>query len=732
MKNIVLSESLENYASGLDIICKVTKSEYEISSAPDFAKINILTLEEVRKLEEFNKIQNFNSDSCRWHIILSTSSGGYIICGDRKLDCFHALLKVFDRFGEQMCEYNVSRFKRLYENFDDFYGGFTRAADDFDLELHMVDTVRTGVECFEINTLYDDIPVQVRERKIHNDVYPWWCTYSPGLDMFYESKLFRGVYKEKMLNDNRKVLLKNAKLAKALGLDPVFTTFEPRIVPEKFFEKYPGLRGARVDWDAYSATPEYGLDPVNPKVLEHFQEMFSQLMEDVPDLALFEIWSQDSCASFPWADRSYMKRNGPTRYEDKPFHEIVNPLFIALRDTAKKYNPDTKVNLNLDWVYSLREKEELSVNLPDGVGLSFSFLNLYENNLPYEDKLRSLGDEYVQYIQDCAVHNWKFYGPLVGFPLPRMVYNRLKAVLSKNVHNFTFRGGLCTRVYVPDYINNEVIREIKYNANMDIESFLRKQAERFTTNKEEADILYYVWDMCDKFHDEYMKSRGIPGTNEGLHWTCSLLVSPRTLFRKLVWPIVPDRTILDFSETRYYKPNMFFSYDEDPSWDDMSYFNLKPMTSDKVLKYVSESCSNVLLPLLEDVVAKINMLGDGMCDYLRDLRDRIECFLCIISTEKSLCRTQYLTHLYVNSDDVEEKTEFKKQIREEMLVEIENLKRFIKLLDTSKSVLIPTTSGEETVYMFKTPMTSPLKRKLIVMEKHLDDEPGGYALENNN
>ena len=72
-----------------------------------------------------------------------------------------------------------------------------------------------------------------------------------------------------------------------------------------------------------------------------------------------------------------------------------------------------------------------------------------------------------------------------------------------------------------------------------------------------------------------------------------------------------------------------------------------------------------------------------MCEYLRDLKDRIECFLCIISTEKSLCYTQMLTHMYLDTDDAAKKAEYRKAIRDEMLVEMENLERFINLLDTS-------------------------------------------------
>ena len=459
--------------------------------------------------------------------------------------------------------------------------------------------------------------------------------------------------------------------------------------------------------------------------------MLEKLMQDVPELSIFEVWSQDSCASFPWSDCSYMKRNGPLRLLTKDFHEIVNPLFETLRDTVAKYNKDTKVNLNLDWVFSDREKEELSVNLPDGVGLTFNFANLSRDNLPYEAKLRELGDEYVQYITNGIGHDWKMYAPLVGFPFPRQTYNHLNEVIDKDVHNFTLRGGLCTEAYVHKYINNEVIREVKYNPNMDIEKFLKAMAKRFTTNEKEAEVLYNVWEKCDNFNKEYHISRHNPETGEGMFWTTTLFVSPRTLFRKLVWPIVPDRTILDFSETRYYKPNMFFTYDTDPSWDDMSYFNLVPRCSDGMLEYMTKRCSEVLMPLLEKIVARIASIGDGMCEYLRDLKDRIECFLCIISTEKSLCYTQMLTHMYLDSDNDSEKSGYKKAIRDEMLVEMENLKRFINLLDTSKSILIPTTSGEETVYMYKTPMSNPLKRKLVVMEKHLDDEPGGYTYDKN-
>ena len=55
--------------------------------------------------------------------------------------------------------------------------------------------------------------------------------------------------------------------------------------------------------------------------------------------------------------------------------------------------------------------------------------------------------------------------------------------------------------------------------------------------------------------------------------------------------------------------------------------------------------------------------------------------------------------------------------------EIANTEEFIDLLRTTEAVLIPTTSGEETTYMYKTPMDNLLVRKIKVMKARMNDEP---------
>ena len=69
-------------------------------------------------------------------------------------------------------------------------------------------------------------------------------------------------------------------------------------------------------------------------------------------------------------------------------------------------------------------------------------------------------------------------------------------------------------------------------------------------------------------------------------------------------------------------------------------------------------------------------------------------------------------------------TALRDMIRKDMEQDIQTTQKFISLLKTAENVLIPTTSGEETTYMFKTPLWPTLEQKIRAMENHFDDVPG--------
>lgn len=658
-----------------------------------------------------------------WYLVYQTDKGFYV-SGKRKVDIIHAALRAVDyiRYPEKAAvrEFKVSAFKKYFENYDDFSFAFARAADDFDLEKHMIDMVRVGVENFEINMLYDDIPIQVREREHSNDVYPWWCSYMPTMEMYYETSISKGIYDDEMLAQNRAVLLNAVRLCRLLGLKPMFTVFEPRFWPERLFRKYPETRGARVDRDTYSTTPEYAPDITHPIVLKHYRELMTQLMADVPDLAMYEIWSQDSNAGFPWAKSLYQKANGPTRIFGMPFHQIVNTFLVTLRDVARETNPETRIHLNIDWCYQPDEKVELIENLPEGIGLTFGYRLNPDGNIENLELIKKLPEGYTQVLSEQIGNYWKKYGPLVGFPTPREAHKIVSHIYKSGIDCLTMRGGIHTDVFVPYNVNNELIREMKYNPDVDVEEFLVSVAEKWSNNEEEKQALIKTWKICDRFNLQHEETRKHCG--HYLSWTSPMFVSSRTLFRKLVMPIVPDTQSLTFQETRYYKPHVFFCAKTDPSWHDISFFNFTQVDEDEKLVKSAEDLEKMLIPwLMEvlDILGKVKKYGNPV---IIDLYDRVKAFYHISVTEKILFAVQYLVHMYPVSDG-EEKKKIRACIRAYMEEEIENTEGFIKLLRETESVLIPTTSGEETTYMYKTPMDNLLVRKIKVMKSRMDDEP---------
>ena len=190
------------------------------------------------EIKDFIKDKDFSEN---WNLVYQTDNG-FVVSGKRKLDILHAVLRAVDFIKypakEKVKELRKSAFRKYFENYDDFSFAFARAADDFDLEIHMIDMVRVGVENFEINMLYDDIPIQIREREDSRDMYPWWCSYMPTMDMYYETSVSKGTYPDEMLEQNRSVLLNAARLCDLLDLKPMFTVFEPRVWPERLFRRY--------------------------------------------------------------------------------------------------------------------------------------------------------------------------------------------------------------------------------------------------------------------------------------------------------------------------------------------------------------------------------------------------------------------------------------------------------------------------------------------------------------
>ena len=640
---------------------------------------------------------------------LTAYCDGYIIEGTELFFEVSELLGVVSLLenGQQPeCGVKKAVFGRYYQSFDDCSFGFSRCADGFDLELQLLEMARMGLESIDINRLYDDIPQQVKERVNYEDKYQWWDIYSAALDMYYESPLTKGAYDPRMLEQNRQTMLETARIARGLGMKLMFSTFEPRAWPERLFQRYPDLRGPRVDYAVYSCEPEYAPDVNHPWVREHYEYMAEQLMKDVPDLDMIESWAQDSAAGYPWAEGLYPGPNGPIRGRKFPLHVSVNNFLTALKKGVEKVNPNTRVHMNLSWGFPRwEEAREVYRNLVPGIKPTIAAYDMWW--------IKEEGCNDFQLLQEGLGTQWKRYAPLLGFPYPGNLYKNL-CKFQGEVDNLVMRGGITPDYFVPHCINNEVIREFKSKgAALDMDDLLSRFAASWTDDAREAELLKQAWDLCDKID----ASRGSKA-----FWTTSTFVSSRTLFRHMVQPVVPDPSKLSYAESRYYKPYAFWCLATDPAWHDITYFGFERRTSDEQLEETVRYMDSELLPLLRQCEA---LLEGETHPTLVDIRQRVQCFLYISSTERDQMDVQLQIHRYKENPN----QECRDTIRADMERDIETTEKFIDLLKNAENVLIPQTSGEETTYMFKSPLWPTLEQKINAMKNHFDDIPGPHFFE---
>lgn len=692
MKVNVSCESKDRFDVILDILTrkKGVSVEYSEQLAPGCVNIGFTYNQELAGLQRA---------SC-----VSAYEGGYIVEGTELFFEASELLGVLyllENAQEPECGVKKAVFNRYYQSFDDCSFGFSRCADGFDLELQLLEMVRMGLESIDINRLYDDIPQQVKERANYEDKYQWWDIYSAALDMYYESPLTLGTYDPRMLQQNRQTMLETARIARGLGMKLLFVTFEPRAWPERLFQRYPDLRGPRVDYAVYSCEPEYAPDVNHPWVRQHYENMAKQLLQDVPDLDMIEAWAQDSAAGYPWAEGLYPGPNGPIKGRKFPLSVSVNNFMNALKKGARQISPNVRIHMNLSWGFpTWEEAREVFRNLDKDIQPTVAGYDIWW--------VKEDGCKDFQLLQEGLSTQWKRYAPLLGFPYPGNLYRNL-CKFQGEVDNLVMRGGITPDYFAPNCINNEVVREFKYKGKeLDIDDLLSRFADSWTDSEEEKECLLQAWKLCD----EIDASRGSKA-----FWTTSTFVSSRTLFRHMVSPIVPDPSKLTYTESRYYKPYTFWCLATDPAWHDITYFGFERRTSDENLEETVRYMDTELLPLLR----KCEKLLEGQSNpVLVDIRQRVQCFLYISETERNQMDVQLQIHRYKENPD----EALRDTIRNVMEQDIQTTQKFITLLKTAENVLIPTTSGEETTYMFKTPLWPTLEQKIRAMENHFDDIPG--------
>ncbi|MDQ7054278.1 MAG: hypothetical protein Q9P14_15840 [candidate division KSB1 bacterium] len=453
--------------------------------------------------------------------------------------------------------------------FDNLLTQTWRFARHFDAESHIRDMARAGYTHVEVNALAQTATL---EPSVPGEFYAPFYTYGVALDQFIDSDLNRGLYPAEYLAANLTRLKRNARLALKYGLQPGLLCFEPRSVPEAFFDRYPTLRGARVDHPFRSRKPRYVLALAHPLVREHYRQLMRKLLRAVPELTYLSIWSNDSGAGFEYTGSVYVGRNGgPYLIREWRTHEQIAEaagrnvvaFLQLLQEAAVEINPDFRVSLRMEpfkdehdvILQHLRPKLDLETpsllargyELPyahpkyeDVTGVAGS---VFQTHLENEEQRRreSLAGRGIGVHLIYSQGNAFNFEPLVGIPFPWLLFEKLQAMHRAGFTRVANLGGATPHSLAPFHINQEVFRAFQLDPGADVDAVVQDVAARWAGGAaEQAETL---WRLAD----------------DAVRWFPILPLYSHFGFvwlRTWVRPIVPDLQAIPETDRRYYEDFM--------------------------------------------------------------------------------------------------------------------------------------------------------------------------------
>ncbi len=280
----------------------------EIKQAPGLnAPAGTVRLGVVQEKSRWCALHPSLDGSTDWMMVRVKNGGGVELLASRPHLLYYLFAQLTENWkGEDVLQFADGRilhpsFRNLRPVYDLFLTQHARTVRNFDREEHIRNLARMGFSHAEVNGLAFAVPF---ERGPQGELLHRFYTYCPSLDQFVSSRLNKGTYDDDYLQANLNLLKTNAALAEKYGLEPGMVCFEPRSVPDNLLQKYPMLRGARVDHPIRSWHPRYNLSIAHPVVREHYAEMMEKILREVPSLGYISIWSNDSGAGFEYTSSS--------------------------------------------------------------------------------------------------------------------------------------------------------------------------------------------------------------------------------------------------------------------------------------------------------------------------------------------------------------------------------------------------------------------------------------------
>lgn len=625
---------------------------------------------------------------------------------------------------------------------DNLLTQYWRTVRNFDAESYVRTLAENGFTHLEVNGLHAHMPM---EEVAPTEFYAQFYTYCAGFNHFVDTPLTRGLWPAHYLEANLQNLKRLAALGRKYGLKPGLCMFEPRSLPERFFQRYPTLRGARVDHPFRSRQPRYTLAQDHPVTLRHYRELIQALMREVPDLDYLSIWANDSGAGFEHTASLYVGRNGgPYMIREWNDHEKVAKAagesivryLRNLQSAAAETNPAFNVFFRIE-PYKV-EHDTILAGLGRQVDLEAPSLLVHGYDLPYthpkyphvkgvagtvfhttmdpveKPKLAALRRRGLNPALTYTASSAWNHEPLVGLPFPRSVHQKLRALRATGADRVNAYGGLVDPARAPYWPNPAAIRAAQFSPDESIDGVLADLAARFAGPAHAAGLVA-CWDA---FEEAFSYQPLVPlFTAFGFIWQRS-------------WdrPFVPDIEAIPAEDRRYYEKFGCFQ-PNNPGINDFGRDVLFQLITKEHGRRLARDFDREVLPRLKKLLGRLAALieragGDATARAVfTDLRDRTRAYLHWCTTLRNICGWVYGVYAWLDAKTLAARRTPEAFVQSCIDLELANTRGLLELWETSTTEFMAVSGVAETGFMYGENFGGLLRKKIALTEKYRHREP---------
>jgi hypothetical protein len=628
-------------------------------------------------------------------------------------------------------------------HWDACFAQYWRSARGFDPERYCAALAEAGFTHCEVNSLAGDM---AHEDLVAHEYYSQFYTYCPGFNHFVATALTAGLWPALYLDANLNRLRRLAEAGRRHGLKPGVCMFEPRTMPERFFQKFPTLRGARVDHPFRSRLPRYTMAQDHPIVRRHYREALQALQRAVPDLDYMSLWTNDSGAGFEHTASLYVGRNGgPYMIREWRSHEKVAEAagksivrFLQnLRTAAAEVNPAFTVSLRLE-PFKM-EHDHILAGMGGGVTYEAPSLLVRGYSLPYPHpkypenmgvagsifhatmdaaekpvlaEAHARGIEPILHYSASGVWN---HEPLLGVPFPRLLHAKLLAARATGLRRLSALGGLAHPEKSPWWPNVIALQAAQFFPERPIDDVLRDYAATLV-GAPAAPALAEAW---RDFEDALVWQPLVPlFCVFGFCWQ-------RTWDR----PFVPDLEAVPAADRAYYEKHGCFQFNN-PGLNDLGKDVLFDLITRETGAKMAADMDRELLPRLRALIERLaTVIASAPADFqsrtvFTDLRDRARAYLHWVTTLRNVCAWCECVYGYLDpASNAATKVACEEKLQAAIDLELANTRGLIELLATTKSEVLVVSGSAESTFFYGENLVDHLRTKLRLTELHRHHPP---------